>query len=446
MWKFEKVFSDDGSELSTAAQTTTLGTVINAAYDGRFVWVTASNGVGIYEFWGESSDEFQFNEVEDLIWARYTELGPKRKLKLVTFISCNSSQMKRSTRLKQLSIVPTWNTGAGTGTVGSTSYAFTQKRDDLLICTETSAHTQGVFSPYWITQVDSKMCISSGANFSKVYIFDIQTQRLESVISTLPEPNGQTCIANSNLHGQNGRLWYVNTFYDDNTPQRLISTNIYTLDGTSTNINVRPGSSRTWIANGFNGFVYITNHNGVSVSRYNQDTGILGARIRTSALPHHIFTTQDRKILVASGDALLTTVDYDDDGVHHDHNTENVPTSMAIDPIDTSRMWFTRVSGNKLMRISMTDGSMLEVGAEDKDWVINDSGITAPVQVLAFKSRTYTDSNAVTKTTRPCIFVLSGSSVYLLYLDSGLRRSYYAELNGQGAVVGGSLFYFGEQG
>jgi hypothetical protein len=238
----------------------------------------------------------------------------------------------------------------------------------------------------------------------------------------------------------------VNTFYDDNTPQRLISTNIYTLDGTSTNINVRPGSSRTWIANGYNGFVYITNHNGVSVSRYNQDTGILGARIRTSALPHHIFSTQDRKILVASGDSLLTTVDYDDDGVHHDNNTENVPTSMAIDPIDTSRMWFTRTSGNKLMRLGLASGSVLEVGAEDKDWVINNSGITAPVFVQTLFPRTYVNTAGETKTTRAALFVLSESKVFYLYLDSGLVRPYYSELNGQGAVVGGTLKYFGEQG
>jgi hypothetical protein len=44
------------------------------------------------------------------------------------------------------------------------------------------------------------------------------------------------------------------------------------------------------------------------------------------------------------------------------------------------------------------------------------------------------------------LFILNGSKVLLLPLDSTLKRQYYVEINGQGAVVGGTLQYFGEQG
>ncbi len=160
MWKFEKVFSDDGSELSTGTLSTTLGTVINAAYDGVYVWVCATNGIGIYEFFGASSDdEPSVDEVDDLLWVRYTEQGPKRKLKLVTFIKIDATHIKRSTRYLSLSLAPGWAGGAGSTTVGAVTITFTQNRTDLLVATEVSTHADGALSQYWITKVGSKMCI-----------------------------------------------------------------------------------------------------------------------------------------------------------------------------------------------------------------------------------------------------------------------------------------------
>ena len=441
MWKFEKVFSDDGSELSTATLDTTLGIPIECVYDGRFLWVTCTAGLGIYEFWGASSDnEPSVDEIDELLYPRYTEEGPKRKLKLITFYSF-TSEIKRSTRYVQLSLAPTWTSGAGSTTVGSTALTFTQKRADLLICTEVSTNTNGALSPYWITKVDNKIVVSA-LNFSKVFIFDIGAQRFESTMTLASEPSGVPTVANSNLHGQNGRIWCVNTLFSDTLAQRLISK---TLAGTetSTAINVRPSESRTWIANGFNGSVYITNHNGVSISRYDQDTAALGARIRTSSWPHHIWSTQDRRIIVASGDALLTTVDYDDDGVHHDNNSETVPSSLTQDPINGNRLWFARA--NDIARLTLGTGEMIEIGTSDEDWVIKDSGLDDPLFVLGLPIQTFYLEDGTPRSTRPYLVTLSGSAVHLVQLDTPLVRPYYVELNGQGAVVGGALQYFGEQ-
>ena len=447
MWKFEKVFSDDGSELSTASQTTTLGTVINAAYDGRYMWVCATNGIGIYEFWGESSDdEPTTDELDDLLWPRYTEFGPKRKLKLITFIKIDASNITRSTRYLSLSLAPSWTGGAGTTTVGGTNITFTQKRDDLLIATEVTANSSAVaLSQYWIVKAGTKMCVSAGANFSKVFVFDIGTQQLDSIVTLNNEPSAVPTVANRNLHFQDGKIWCVNTLFTDTTAQRLISKSLSTGTETSTTINVRPSSVRTWIANGYNGFVYITNHNGVSISKYVEGTGAFSARIRTSAWPHHIFTNSDKRILVASGESLLSGIDWDDDGVHHDNNTEHTVLDLAFDPVDAGKVWVAKQTGtNKLARFTLSSGDVLEVGEEAKDWVINGSGITAPTGIVSVPSQSFVPAAGGTRNTRPYLFVLSASSVYLITIDAALIRPYYCELNGQGAVVGGALNYFGE--
>jgi hypothetical protein len=497
MWQFETVYKDDGTELSTPALTTTLGVVLNFAYDGRFMWVTCTNGVGIYEFWGESSDnEPTYLELEDLLMARYTEQGPKRKLKLITFISVSNSQVKRSTRYLSLSLVPGWTGGAGTTTVSTTTVTFTQSRRDLLVASKVGTNSFGTaLSPFYIAKLDNKMVVSNGANFSQVFVFDIASQRLENVLTFAPESDLTATVANSNLHAQNSKIWVVNTRYSDAVPQRLITK---TLGGTetSTNINVRPQSTRAWLANGYNGFVYVTNHNGVSVSRYDENTGILGARIRTSAFPYQIWTTPDRRILVASDETLITTIDWDDDGVHFDNNTESKSSYCTVDPIDGGRFWFAKEKGNKLMRLKLADGDVIEVGdvtalqqaqadaqqvyddavqaytkdpstatnnakkvASDAldeatkaaarevngippDWVISKSLIDNPGSLASVPVQAFGDS----KVTRPYLFIENSTEVCLVALDNSLIRNYYDELNGQGAIVGGTLQYFGELG
>jgi hypothetical protein len=285
------------------------------------------------------------------------------------------------------------------------------------------------------------MVVSSGANFSKVFVFDIASQRLENVLTFDVESDLSATVANSNLHAQNSKIWVVNTRFSDSVPQRLISK---TLAGTetSTNINVRPQSVRSWLANGYNGFVYLTNHNGVSVSRYNENTGILGARIRTSAFPHHIWTTQDRRIFVAS-EALLTTVDWDDDGVHFDHNSETTPFDLVSDPVDGSKVWFVRDS--EIVKYTLADGNMQIIGQDigdlTPDWVITGHGIASHEVIATVPSQAFGSY-----VTRPYLFALSGTKVYLIALDGALSRKYYDELNGQGAIVGGTLQYFGELG
>lgn len=518
-WNIEKIFTDNGSELSTGALNTHLGVSTQSAYDGRFMWVACTNGIAIYEFWGGGNEQ-TVDEVDDLLWSRYLEQGPLRKLKLVTFVKIDASTIKRSTRYVQLSLAPEWTGGAGTTTVSGTTLTFTQKRPDLLVTTESSANATGIaLSSYWIAKSGNKMIVSQGASFSRCWIFDIATQRMESTFQFPFEPvvtqtfqanlcaNGivptlpaERVTANSNLVCANNKVWFVNAKFDDTTQQRLYSYNLSTQAYNSQPINVRPGTTRTWLADGLNGFIYATDYNGVSVSRYSTETGILGARIRTNAHPTKIWTDENRRIMVSSYEGMLTLVDWDDDGVHNDYSTENKGATtiacFSFDPVDTTKIWFAQAEPTddvyKVTRYDLSTKQQLEtspipptptpeptttlfgeiaapaliteidtgtaetivfekVGSQYKakypppgDWHILGTGMESPDWMVTVPTRTYTHIDGTNYTQRPYMFICDGANVRVFALDYYLVRTNFFEVNGQGAVVGGALEYFGE--
>ena len=85
-------------------------------------------------------------------------------------------------------------------------------------------------------------------------------------------------------------------------------------------------------------------------------------------------------------------------------------------------------------------------GDTTPDWVITNHGIDSPDSIASVVSQTFSTLAGATKSTRPYLFALSGSKVFMFAVDAALTRKYYDELNGQGAIVGGTLQYFGELG
>jgi len=445
--KFEMIFRDNGQELSTAGLNTALGQTINAADDGRFIWVTCANGIGIYQFWGEQ--EPHYDVVDHLTLKNFTEDGPAKKVKLVTFIQITGTHRRRSTRYVNLCLEPDWSSISGnTTTVNSTTITRTVKRDDLTVYTEVEAITGPALTPFWIAKVDDKMCVSSAA-FTSIFVFDIETQRLVNILPLGTEPNNQARVGNSNLHGQNGKVWYVNSYFDDSTPQVLCA---HALDGSKveSNIPVRPATTRTWLANGFNEHVYFTNFNGVSVTRAHQDT-LAMTRIRTSAFQTAIFSLQNRSIFAMDDAGSMILIDWETDDLLEDYTMESVGTSLIQDPVNSGRIWFTRAGGNQLARYRLNDGDVFEVGEifttppGQPDWLVIGSGISNPTAVIGHTSRTITSLDGAI-TTRPYLFVLAGSEVHVLPLDWNLKRMYESEYTFNAAIVGGALEYFGEIG
>lgn len=440
-YKLDRVYETDGTELSNALHTTTLATANQMEYDGRYLWVTCSGGIGIYEFWGAASDnEPPFETLDELLYPRY-DSGLKKKLRLVTFITVSSTQIKRTTCL-----APQAETGATTYTQasGETAYA------------KVTTRTGTSLSPYWIKKCANKMYVTSGATFGKIFEFSIDTQNLlaeidvqETHVGVTNEffTNGTKYNMLSNLESANTKLWFAGQCFSDNAAQKLYSYDVLTGARTTTDIPVRPQLQRIWIANGYNGSVYITNYNNVSVTRFS-DTGVFGATIRMNAFPSYIWGGPDRRIWASSYGGMLTLIDFDDDGAHNNWGTDGaggVPSSRAvafqIDPTDGSKMWF--IDSSKLARQDLNTGLRIEQGIAN-DWEFSSPKLTTPTNLWISPASTYLDASLSSVVLKNYMFCLVGSKLIAWRLDRYLYREVYASMMGSGAVVESPLQYFGE--
>lgn len=358
-FKLDHVYSSDGADLTNSLHTTTLANSSTSEFDGRYLWVTCgTDGVAIFEFWGETSDsEPTFEELDDLHYPKY-DSGVSKKLKLVTFITMTSSQMIRTTCLPSLQEV---GATISTQSTGNKAYALVTSRSGSTL------------NAYWIKKCNGRMYVTNGANFGEIYEFDIQSQKFVSVINVQETyagntteffTNGVKYNMNSNLELANSKLWFVGASFGDTAAQRLYSYDPIALVKTTTDIPVRPQRARAWLANGFNGSIYVANYNNVSVTRFNVD-GTFGATIRTNAFPSYMWCGPDRKLYVSSFAGMLSYVSTLDDSVTALAGTQYPVIAGWSDPSNGSKIWYIVQAGspakNILVCLNVNDSTRLEM-------------------------------------------------------------------------------------
>ena len=396
-----------------------------------------TGGLAVYEFWGAASDnEPAFEDLDELIYPRYDE-GLTKKLRLVTFIKITSSEIKRVTCLASLS-----ESGATTYTQdsGETAYA------------KVSSYVGTALSPYYIQYCAGKVYVSNGANFTEIFEFDPSTHNYVRTISvgevhagrtTEFFTNGESYSMNSNLCSCDSKLWFTGSTFSDDAAQRLYGYDPLTDVKTTTDIPVRPTRTRTWLAAGNNGSVYLSNYNNMSISRFTTSTAAFGATIRINAFPTRIFGGPDRRIWVSSYAGMMSLVDWDDDGVHNNWGSEFAVLSAAVDPTDAAKLWFVRVDGT-LVRLDLNTLQQFETGGAN-DWNMTHTKITGSPDAMMFTpSQVFTDAEGVDHDLEPYLFLIDDGRLLAFRMDKYLYRDVYAELHGQAAVVAGSLEYFGE--
>lgn len=440
----EPIFSSDGSELSHGSHNTTLsaglGAPFNAEFDGKYVWVTCSNGIAIYEYWGEyysGGVEPAFTDYDDLDGDLYNA-GTTQRLRMVTALTITSNNIKRTTRAASLA-----ESGASTVTLASGESAYYKS----------TSTTISALVPKYIARSGDKMYVTNGTNFKEIFEFDINTHLYVRTINVKETFGGTDYGMNSNLLAAAGKLWMVGTFFSDAQPQKMYIYDLATDVKTGNDILVRPQLARSWLAPGYNGAIYITDYNNVSVTKYDVDDASYMTQIRMNALPSSIWTTPERRIFVSSYAGMLTLIDWDDDQMHNDFGSQDTIMSLVGDPTDGAYAWFVRADG-VLVRYDLNNIEQLETnGGEEggEDWEINGVGLDQLSYNIITPTFTYTNSLGADQTINPFMFVLGPTFVKALrmdltHLDRITKRQVFAELNGQAAVTGGALTYFGETG
>lgn len=478
-YKLANVYDSNGSELTNALHTTTLAGTNQMAYDGRYVWITCgTNGIAIYDHWYDDVDRTKtrpaFADIDELTAAYWTDLDsqvdgvPQNKIKLVTYLTVTSTQVKRSTCLQSQA------------ESGATVYPRDAYGDSIYA--KVNSRSGNALNAFWIKKLGDKMYVTNTNNFTEIFEFDIQTQNLVRVLTVADVYKGTTTVAYvtgmpvytkgtsysmlSNLEAANGKLWMVGRAWGEDQQRQVYSLDPITGATTSTNTNARPGYSRSMVANGLNGYVYVTNYNDWGVCKFNADDGSFVANIRVNGYPQGIWVGPDRKIWVTSFAGMLSLIDWDDDQVHNDYSSESIAAQAQTDPTNGGYVWFVN-SSNKLVHYDLNTKKQYENGTT-ADYMFYNDKLTTPENFLAIPSFTYQDSALATKTVKAQLLVLTTNTLVswfightgspdendpladVTYFDYPYPytdypyRTIYAEMTGQAAVSAGGNAYFGD--
>ena len=203
---------------------------------------------------------------------------------------------------------------------------------------------------YWLAKsTGSVYATNKASNFTKISRIGLESRTVDELIETpLVHIDGIDGLVNqpmnSNIVYENNRVWMVSTAKKDELPNDRQK--VYTLGGpigrrnwSTVEIPTKKQFVRAMLCSGYNGSVYITNFNNVSVSKFNAQTFTFDKFIRVNAFPQQIWASSNRDIFVASYGGMLSRIDPFTDEVFNAHSTIATATSLA--PMPDDYVWFT---------------------------------------------------------------------------------------------------------
>lgn len=451
-FNIEHVYTTDGSDISTTQLSTSVASVNSMLFDGKYLWVMGINGIAIFSYFGSYCyDEPSWAELDDAIYQNLG-YGLSKKLRLVTYIKVTSAVVVRTTVDPALSLFPTLSSSDADGTyvIGGVNVVVKTLENGERAITTSITRTGSdlnTLNAFYGAIDGTKLYATNGNVFSEVFRFNVTTQDFETAFRITPMTgSGAYPTMTSNMIAADGKLWTVTTMTSPDLPQTLQSYNLSTGVTVQTTIPVRPGTARSWIADGYNSHVYVTNYNNLSVTRFTY-SNVLGAVIRVNSSPSRIFSFPDKKIYVSSYAGMLSLIDWDDDGVHNDWGTESTCLALYQDPTDSSKVWFLN-DGGTIANHDLNTHDQTEFAAltETDDWISNSasfaarpasvswvSGIYVGYQFTATLNATVTLPNQKlisreawngTQTYNPDIVIRNTSNVRLVeYLDYTLDKT-----------------------
>lgn len=370
--KLDWVYKSSGTDLTTTTLTTKLDNAYRMIDDGQYVWVTCgTDGIAIYQYYGNSTDDEPDWSTLDATWYTRYDTPLHLKLRLITFIKITATQILRTTCVPAFSLLPglASTDPDGVYNVSGTNVTVLTLASGERAITTAVARAGNALNAKFIVKDSSYIYISNGTTFSEVMRFGISTQDYSSnMFMSVPDATtGIYPTMNSNLCLANAKLWAVGSYYDDSTPQSLVSYNLSTTALVNTSIPVRPGSQQSWVADGFNSNVYVSHYNGWGVSRFSY-SNVFGATMRVNGYPTGIFTNSSGSIYVSSYAGMLSTINGSTDTVANSWGTESKLLSFDVDPNNSAYVWFTNSAG-AIAKHYLNDHTQIEISNGTDDWV-----------------------------------------------------------------------------
>jgi hypothetical protein len=303
---------------------------------------------------------------------------------------------------------------------------------------------------YWITRGYDKMWVSSGAIFDKITGISITTLEVTDNI-VCPK------MMASNLLYENSKLWMVNQFEEDVDRQKLFNLDINLIVWNSDEIQTRKQQALCYLATPYNGSIYVTNFNNVSIAKFSADTGLFERLIRVNAFPTTLLGTSDRELFVGSYEGVISSINTSDNLVSHPFSALDDINSMSI---DGDYFWIVHSSG-RLMRLNRSTRAAFISDKIDEydlspDWHLDLSKFLDATstnsnfyQTLITPEYSYQSFNGTswdTVTIKPYLFIIGLTSLNAFRLDKPIYRDGFIAVHGQAMVSTGAEDYMGEVG
>jgi hypothetical protein len=312
----------------------TVAAPIQAAYDGKYVWVTGSGNTQVFEVWANNTDDMGVN------------ISTRKTVKVadVTDIATGVVLPSERTNITNCSFI----------TYGGGYMWIAMKKD-------------------W-----TGSCVTGRSTMLYDCILKVN-RRTRQVVDVIRTPisdahkvktnlqyghlTHEYIMMNSVLHYAYGKLWMVEDYVDAiGSSQRIWIYDTTTSTWTSKTFNGKTQKNRAQITSA-NGYVYFAAYNSLSVLKHDGGTGNYISSIRGNANPNAMVAQPDGRILVTSYKGLISHLNTDDTWNHDLQVDTDECTGIAYE--SNSYCWVVD-GANHLFRVG-SDNYVYGSGYKDEN-------------------------------------------------------------------------------
>lgn len=320
------------------------------------------------------------------------------------------------------------------------------------------------------------------AFFDTIYQIHIRTRQVFGKFQLPKNTDGKSKKMNSNICYANGKLFMVENYEESiGANQNVWVFDIATKTFSKVQLTVKPQKTKAYLAQCYTGYVYVSNYNGLSLTKIDVSTLAITSVIRGNAFPTLVIGTPDKKIVTSSYGGLMSFLD-ETDTFTHSLSTEKDIQVLAYQ--DANTYWTIDASG-KLIRATSDNALIGNADGWTGDYVIvtscaknqmdddlgemqggvidnsgnflNDYSIPASYHDLTvapeFKYQRWNGTALVDATLAPRVIVIADNTLFVINTDEikfcyptpAVSRS-SVSISGKAMVSYGPSNYLGEKG
>lgn len=222
----------------------------------------------------------------------------------------------------------------------------------------------GFGDSYYLAKVGDYVYVSSGKTYNQVMRLHRTDPYDTFITTTLPK------TMNSNIGAGANKLWFVNSHQSEDSGsdrQRMYSFDINSNTFSYDEIPTTKQKKERYIAYPYNGEVYVTDTNNVSVSKFTVGNGLFASTIRTgNRNPTYMSVTDDKDLRVFSVNGMAQNINTVSASVTNLFGTLDVVLGVGE---NEDYYWFLDDLGG-LKRVQKSNNYMRLTGGDQPDYTI----------------------------------------------------------------------------